>query len=90
MELDKDGDGKISRQEAPERMQGFFDMVDTNKDGYLDKAEISAMRARFQRAKPGMPPGGPVDPGGPGLPGGPGRPGRADSLRDAPGPRGGP
>ncbi len=89
MELDKDGDSRISRQEAPERMQGFFDMVDTNKDGYLDKGEISAMRARFQRAKPGIPPGGPPGPDGPGLPGGPGRPGRGDSLRDAPGPSGG-
>ncbi len=78
MELDKDGDGKISRQEAPERMQGFFDMVDTNKDGFLDKSEIAAIRARFQRAKPGGPPGGPgagdtfkmpAPPGGPPGPG---------------------
>lgn len=82
MELDKDGDGKISRQEAPERMQGFFDMVDTNQDGFLDKAELAAMRAKFQRAKPGATPAGP---GGPDASSGIGIPGKPP----APGQRGG-
>lgn len=88
MELDKDGDGKISRQEAPERMQGFFDMVDTNKDGFLDKAEVAAMRARFQRAKSGAPPGAPGAgdfPGGARVPGGAPGPG---AMRGAGGPGG--
>lgn len=74
MALDTDGDGKISRQEAPERMHAFFDMVDANKDGFLDKAEIAAMRSRFQRAKSGGPlgePGAGDIRGGPALPGGP-------------------
>lgn len=85
-ELDKDGDGKISRQEAPERMQGFFDMVDTNKDGFLDKAELAAMLAKFRRAKPGATapgPGGPDASGGLGIPG---RPPGAGQRGGTPGP----
>jgi len=46
MASDKDGDGKISKDEAPEFMQTFFDRVDTNGDGALDKAEMEAMRQR--------------------------------------------
>lgn len=88
MELDKDGDGKISRQEAPERMQGFFDMLDTNKDGFLDKAEIAAMRARFQRARPGLPPGAPGAPDAPAMPGGAGGPIGPAGSRGALGPGG--
>ena len=47
--LDSDGDGKISRDEAPEPMQGFFDNLDENSDGYIDQQEIETMRSRFQR-----------------------------------------
>jgi hypothetical protein len=38
-ENDKDGDGKVSLEEAPERMKQFFDRLDANKDGFLDKQE---------------------------------------------------
>jgi multidrug efflux pump subunit AcrA (membrane-fusion protein) len=67
MQFDADGDGKVSKQEAPERMQEGFDALDTNKDGALDQGEIKAMRD-MMRAKfrggggPGGGPGGP--PGG--------------------------
>ena len=44
MSNDKDGDGKISKDEAPSFLQGIFDNVDTNKDGFLDKSESDAMR----------------------------------------------
>ena len=46
MQSDQDGDGKISKDEAPEFMQSFFDRVDTNADGFLDESEIQAMRSR--------------------------------------------
>ena len=49
MSNDKDGDGKISKDEAPTFLQNFFDNVDTNKDGFLDKAELDAMRSRGGR-----------------------------------------
>ena len=31
--LDKDGDGKLSKEEVPERMKDFFDTMDKDKDG---------------------------------------------------------
>jgi HlyD family secretion protein len=43
---DKDGDGKLSKDEAPSFLQDMFDTIDTNKDGVLDKAELSAMRGK--------------------------------------------
>ena len=47
MQYDKDGDEKVSKEEAPERMQGFFDRLDSDGDGFIDKKEIDAMRSRF-------------------------------------------
>ncbi|WP_299465571.1 HlyD family efflux transporter periplasmic adaptor subunit [uncultured Gimesia sp.] len=38
--LDKDADGKVSKEEAPERMQEIFDTLDANKDGFLDAEEL--------------------------------------------------
>ena len=58
--MDKDGDGKVSKAEAAgnERMQSGFDGLDTNKDGFLDKAElakmIQAIRSRFPRPTKGQ------------------------------------
>ena len=43
--LDKDGSGTISRDEAPPRMAGRFDQVDTNKDGVIDQNEMRAAHA---------------------------------------------
>jgi hypothetical protein len=58
MQLDKDGDGKVSKDEAPEPMQNFFDRLDGNSDGFIDKAESDEMRRRFGRGGQGGPPGG--------------------------------
>ena len=53
MQHDKDGDGKVSRSEAPERMKSFFDRIDTNGDGMIDAAENKAMANRRRNARPG-------------------------------------
>jgi len=42
MQADKDGDQRISRDEAPERMLRVFDHIDTNGDDFLDREEITA------------------------------------------------
>ncbi len=59
--LDTDGDGKISKDEAPERMKERFDMIDGNGDGFVDKAEqeqlIRRLRERFQQGGQGRRPG---------------------------------
>ena len=39
-EWDTDKDGKISKAEAPDRMQQQFESIDTNHDGVLDKDEL--------------------------------------------------
>jgi hypothetical protein len=69
MQFDKNGDKKVTREEAPEQMQGMFDRVDTNGDGSIDEAEIAEMRQR----RPGGGRGGPGGRSGEG-PGGGGRP----------------
>lgn len=49
MRMDSDGDGQISREEAPEPMQDVFDRLDENGDGFIDLQEVEAMRARFRQ-----------------------------------------
>lgn len=70
--IDQDGDGKISKDEAPVRMRERFDQMDGNGDGFIDKVEqeelIKRLRARFQDGgarRPGQParPGAPRDDG---------------------------
>lgn len=40
--LDRDGDGKISKDEAPEQLKERFGMLDTNGDGFLSLDEFRA------------------------------------------------
>jgi Ca2+-binding EF-hand superfamily protein len=42
MVLDRNGDGVLTKDEVPERMQGMFDRIDTNHDGKLTQDEIKA------------------------------------------------
>ncbi len=49
MAFDKNHDGKLSKDELPERMQGTFERGDTNKDGFLTADEIRVM-AKAQAA----------------------------------------
>jgi hypothetical protein len=43
LSFDKNKDGKLTRDELPERMQFLIDLGDTNKDGALDKDEIKKL-----------------------------------------------
>ena len=70
MQLDKDGDGKISKSELPERMQRIMERADEDKDGFISRKEVEAMAQRFGQGR------GPGGSGGPGGPGGPGQDGR--------------
>lgn len=55
MAFDRNGDGKLTRAEIPERFQGLFDRADTNKDGVLTKEELkqSATASVAEAAKGG-------------------------------------
>ena len=48
LQNDTDGDGKISKAEAPERMQGFFDNLDSDGDGFVTQTEMEAMSKRWR------------------------------------------
>jgi hypothetical protein len=59
MQFDANKDGKVSKEEAPERMRDFFDMIDTNKDGFITAAEAAEARRQMEKMKAagGMPQG---------------------------------
>lgn len=58
MAFDKDGDGKLSRAELPERLRALMDRADANKDGFLDRNELSEFARRRAGRGPGFAPGG--------------------------------
>jgi EF hand len=45
MSFDKNGDGKVTKDELPERMQNLIARGDSDKDGALDKDEIKKLAA---------------------------------------------
>jgi hypothetical protein len=59
-QADTNGDGKLQKSEAPERMQRFFDRLDANGDGELDESEMENMgnRRRGNRGGRGRDRGG--------------------------------
>ena len=52
--FDKNSDGKLAREELPERMQGIFEHGDTNHDGVLTADELRVMARAQQPAGGGM------------------------------------
>lgn len=46
--LDKDGDGKLSREEFPEQFRARFDKLDANADGFVDADEMGKARGGGQ------------------------------------------
>jgi len=74
-QFDRDGDGRISRDEAPPRMRERWDQIDMNRDGSITREELQARDDRVQHG------------GGP--PQGRGEPGRATPARAPGGFRGG-
>jgi Spy/CpxP family protein refolding chaperone len=85
MSFDKNKDGKVTKDELPERLHYLIERGDTNKDGALDLDEVKALAARLNRD--GAPPergadGPPPPPPPPGPPGPPPGPERAlDDLK---------
>jgi Ca2+-binding EF-hand superfamily protein len=47
-EADKNGDGQLSKEEAPPMLQERFDRIDANGDGMLDEAELRQMLRRLR------------------------------------------
>ena len=79
MTFDKDGDGKVTREELPERMHRLIELGDTNNDGALDRDELKQLAEKLRQTeaaraadRPG--PRGPVAPPGAAAPAGGGRP----------------
>ena len=56
--FDKNNDGKLAREEVPERMQGIFERGDANHDGVLTAEELRAMARAQQPAGGGRAEGG--------------------------------
>lgn len=59
-EVDRDSDNRITLIELQTRLNVVFDRLDTDKDGFLTRAELLTI----QGARPGFGPGGPDGPGG--------------------------
>ena len=49
MAMDANGDGKVTKEEMPERMQPMLERIDANGDGAVDKEEAQRMAERFNR-----------------------------------------
>ncbi len=79
MAYDKNSDGKLSKEELPERIQSLIVRADADKDGFASKAELEQMIAS-QGDAAGE---GPRGPGGRG-PGGGGRAVRTEWRRTTP------
>jgi len=51
LSMDKNGDEKISSDEAQGQLKNNFDRVDTNEDGFIDREELEKLAERLQRGR---------------------------------------
>jgi Ca2+-binding EF-hand superfamily protein len=51
-DYDKNGDGQLSKAEAPENLREHFAAIDTNKDGQLSRQELQQYADREARRRP--------------------------------------
>lgn len=56
--MDANGDGKISKDEAPDRLKENFDRMDRNNDGFLTQEELQAAFERSGGQRPNQRPDG--------------------------------
>jgi acetyl esterase/lipase len=49
--MDKDGDEKVSRDEAQGQLKRNFDRADSNSDGFIDRQELNQLATRLQRQR---------------------------------------
>jgi len=49
--MDKNGDEKISRDEAQGQLKRNFDRIDSSSDGFIDRKELNGLAARLQRGR---------------------------------------
>lgn len=54
--FDANKDGKLSKDEVPERMQGIFARADADKDGFITREELTKATAGQERRGEGGPP----------------------------------
>jgi Ca2+-binding EF-hand superfamily protein len=62
MTFDRNGDGKLAREELPQGIHALITRADTNKDGLVDRAELTTFAeqaARRNQGNPGPDGGGP-------------------------------
>lgn len=50
--MDADKDGRLTREELPERLRANFDRVDVNRDGHISKEEHAAVLKRLRQQAP--------------------------------------
>lgn len=50
---DANGDGKLSPDEVPDRIRDQFAVIDSNHDGAIDRAEMTAAMSQFSRGSGG-------------------------------------
>ncbi len=51
-DFDKNGDGKLSKDEAPENLREHFAAIDANKDGQISRDELQQYADRMAQARP--------------------------------------